>query len=62
MTRMPLADLDQQPERVRDFIGRRGNLNVFRLLANAPDVFGGWAQHGRRDFRQPDLQSARRGK
>ncbi|MDT5309724.1 MAG: hypothetical protein QOE48_5430, partial [Mycobacterium sp.] len=23
---------------------RRGNLNVFRLLANAPNVFAGWSQ------------------
>jgi 4-carboxymuconolactone decarboxylase len=25
-------------------MARRGNLNVFRLLANAPHVFGGWTQ------------------
>jgi 4-carboxymuconolactone decarboxylase len=35
--------MDQQPERVRQFIERRGTLNVLRLLANAPNVFGGWA-------------------
>jgi 4-carboxymuconolactone decarboxylase len=44
MTRLPLADMDQQPERVRQFIERRGTLNVLRLLANAPNVFGGWAE------------------
>lgn len=44
MTRIPLADMDQQPERVRQFIERRGALNVLRLLANAPNVFGGWAE------------------
>ncbi|SOX54815.1 carboxymuconolactone decarboxylase family protein [Mycobacterium ahvazicum] len=44
MTRLPLADLDQQPESTREWAARRGNLNVFRLLANAPNVFPGWIQ------------------
>jgi 4-carboxymuconolactone decarboxylase len=44
MSRIPLVEIEQQPEPIRDFIARRGNLNVFRLLANAPDVFVGWAQ------------------
>jgi 4-carboxymuconolactone decarboxylase len=44
MSRIPLASIDQQPEPIRQFIARRGNLNVFRLLANAPHVFLGWAQ------------------
>jgi 4-carboxymuconolactone decarboxylase len=44
MTRIALADLEQQPESIRDWAGRRGNLNVFRLLANAPNVFPGWSQ------------------
>jgi len=44
MTRVPLADMDQQPERVRRFVERRGTLNVLRLLADAPNVFGGWAE------------------
>ena len=42
MSRIPLADLEQQPEYIRQWSARRGNLNVFRLLANAPNVFGGW--------------------
>jgi 4-carboxymuconolactone decarboxylase len=42
MSRIPLADLEQQPESIREWAARRGNLNVFRLLANAPNVFGGW--------------------
>jgi 4-carboxymuconolactone decarboxylase len=42
MSRIPLADLEQQPEYLREWAARRGNLNVFRLLANAPSVFGGW--------------------
>jgi 4-carboxymuconolactone decarboxylase len=42
MSRIPLANLDQQPESIRQWAAGRGNLNVFRLLANAPRVFGGW--------------------
>ncbi len=42
MSRIPLANLDQQPESIRQWAARRGNLNVFRLLANAPNVFSGW--------------------
>ena len=42
MSRIPLANLEQQPEPIRQWAARRGNLNVFRLLANAPKVFGGW--------------------
>jgi 4-carboxymuconolactone decarboxylase len=44
MSRIPLASIEEQPEPVRDWIARRGNLNVFRLLANAPNVFAGWRQ------------------
>jgi 4-carboxymuconolactone decarboxylase len=44
MTRLPLASTDQQPEAIRQFVERRGNLNVLRLLANAPNVFGGWSE------------------
>jgi 4-carboxymuconolactone decarboxylase len=44
MSRIPLVEIEQQPEPIRDFIARRGSLNVFRLLANAQDVFVGWAQ------------------
>jgi 4-carboxymuconolactone decarboxylase len=44
MSRIPLADIDQQTDVVREFTVRRGALNVFRVLANAPDVFAGWTQ------------------
>jgi 4-carboxymuconolactone decarboxylase len=44
MSRIPLTDLEAQPEPIRDFAARRGNLNVFRVLANAPNVFSGWTQ------------------
>jgi 4-carboxymuconolactone decarboxylase len=44
MTRIPLAELDQLPEPMRQWAARRGNLNVFRVIANSPSVFGGWTQ------------------
>jgi 4-carboxymuconolactone decarboxylase len=44
MSRIPLVDIEEQPEPIREFTARRGNLNVFRLLANAPNVFAGWSQ------------------
>jgi 4-carboxymuconolactone decarboxylase len=44
MSRIPLAGIDEQPEEIRQWMARRGNLNMFRLLANAPQVFAGWTQ------------------
>jgi 4-carboxymuconolactone decarboxylase len=44
MSRIPLVGIEQQPEPIREFIARRGDLNIFRLLANAPNVFAGWTQ------------------
>jgi 4-carboxymuconolactone decarboxylase len=44
MSRIPLTSIEQQPEPIREFMARRGNLNGFRLLANAPNVFVGWTQ------------------
>ena len=44
MTRVSLADMDRQPERVRQLTEGRRPLNVLRLLANAPNVFGGWSE------------------
>jgi 4-carboxymuconolactone decarboxylase len=44
MSRIPLKTIEQAPEADRDFMVRRGNLNVFHLLANAPRVFGGWTR------------------
>ncbi len=44
MSRIPLASIEEQPEPIREWMQRRGNLNVFRLLANAPQVFAGWTQ------------------
>ena len=44
MSRIPLTSIEQQPEPVRQWMASRGNLKVFRLLANAPHVFPGWTQ------------------
>jgi 4-carboxymuconolactone decarboxylase len=44
MSRIPLTNIEEQPEPIRQWMARRGNLNVFRLLANAPHVFLGWSQ------------------
>jgi 4-carboxymuconolactone decarboxylase len=44
MSRIPLVSTEAQPEPIREWMARRGNLNVFRLLANAPNVFNGWTQ------------------
>ena len=42
MSRIPLTSIEQQPEPFRQWMARRGNLKVFRLLANASHVFPGW--------------------
>lgn len=44
MSRTPLVAVDQQPGPIREFMARRGALNMFRVLANAPDVFVGWTR------------------
>src|SRR5215475_9679559 len=44
MSRIPLTPAEQVPAETRDFLQRRGALNVFRLLATAPRVFRGWTK------------------
>ncbi|MFA1705962.1 carboxymuconolactone decarboxylase family protein [Mycobacterium intracellulare] len=44
MSRMPLANADEQPDRIRQLLERPGTLDVLRLIANAPNVFEEWAQ------------------
>jgi 4-carboxymuconolactone decarboxylase len=44
MSRIPVTSIEEQPDPIREWMARRGNLNVFRLLANAPHVFVGWTQ------------------
>jgi 4-carboxymuconolactone decarboxylase len=60
MSRIPLADIDSQPEPMREWMARRGNLNVFRLLANAPRVFAGWTQMVDELFASPTFDSRMR--
>jgi 4-carboxymuconolactone decarboxylase len=42
MSRIPPLPVERTPAETRDFLRRRGALNVFRLLATAPRVFRGW--------------------
>lgn len=44
MSRIPLLPVERAPAETRDFMQRRGTLNVFRLLATAPRVFRGWTK------------------
>jgi 4-carboxymuconolactone decarboxylase len=60
MSRIPLVDLEQQPESIRRWAARRGNLNVFRLLANAPNVFGGWTDMVDELFASPTFDARMR--
>lgn len=53
MTRMPLVNTDRQPERIQQFIARPDTLNVLRLIANAPNIFDGWAQMTGELFKSP---------
>lgn len=53
MTRMPLANADEQPERNKELLERPGTLDVLRLIANAPNVFEEWAQMAGQLFESP---------
>jgi 4-carboxymuconolactone decarboxylase len=60
VSRIPLVNLEEQPEPIRDWAARRGNLNVFRLLANAPTVFSGWTQMVDELFASPTFDAGMR--
>jgi alkylhydroperoxidase family enzyme len=47
MTRIAYRPLDQMTARARELTQERGNLNVYRALANAENVFTGWMIAGR---------------
>src|ERR1700733_11645080 len=47
MTRIAYRQLDEMTERARELTVERGNLNVYRALANADKVFTGWMLAGR---------------
>lgn len=53
MTRMPLVSTDRQPEGIKQPIARPDTLNVLKLIANAPNIFDGWAQHTGELFKSP---------
>jgi 4-carboxymuconolactone decarboxylase len=60
VSRIPLVNLDEQPEPIRQWAAHRGNLNVFRLLANAPTVFSGWTQMVDELFASPTFDARMR--
>jgi AhpD family alkylhydroperoxidase len=47
MTRIPYRRPEEMTEQARDLTLERGNLNVYRTLANAQNVFTGWMLAGR---------------
>jgi alkylhydroperoxidase family enzyme len=46
MTRIAYRDPREMTEQARELTARRGNLNVYRALANADNVFTGWMLAG----------------
>jgi alkylhydroperoxidase family enzyme len=50
---MPLANPDEQPERIRQLLTRPNTLDVLRLIANAPNVFESWSQMAGQLFQSP---------
>jgi len=46
MTRIPYRRPEDMNERARELTEERGNLNVYRVLANAEKVFNGWMVAG----------------
>jgi alkylhydroperoxidase family enzyme len=55
MTRIPYRRPEDMTERARELTMERGNLNVYRVLANAEKVFNGWMQAGRDGLTSPVL-------
>lgn len=53
MTRMPLVSTDRQPDGIKQPIARPDTLNVLKLIANAPNIFDGWAQMTGELFKSP---------
>jgi 4-carboxymuconolactone decarboxylase len=60
MSRISLTSIEDQPESIRQFMACRGALNVFRLLANAPNVFAGWTQMVDEIFASPTFSARTR--
>ena len=55
MTRIPYREPEDMPELARELTARRGNLNVYRALANAEKVFTAWMVAGDAALSSPVL-------
>jgi AhpD family alkylhydroperoxidase len=55
MTRIPYRRPEEMTDRARELTLERGNLNVYRALANAENVFTGWMEAGRAALISPVL-------
>jgi len=55
MTRIAYRDPEHMADRARELTGARGNLNVYRALANAENVFTGWMLAGDAALTSPVL-------
>lgn len=55
MTRTPYRRPEDMTKRARELTEERGNLNVYRTLANAENVYTGWMQAGRDALTSPVL-------
>ena len=55
MTRIPYRRPEDMTERARELTLERGNLNVYRVLANAENVYPGWMLAGRAALTSPVL-------
>ncbi|AFC43386.1 carboxymuconolactone decarboxylase family protein [Mycobacterium intracellulare] len=55
MTRIPYREPEDMPELARELTAQRGNLNVYRALANAERVFTSWMVAGDAALTSPVL-------
>ena len=55
MTRIAFRQPEEMTQRARELTLERGNLNVYRALANAEKVFTGWMEAGRAALTSPVL-------
>jgi AhpD family alkylhydroperoxidase len=55
MTRIDYRPTQQMTDQERELTVERGNLNVYRALANAENVFAGWMEAGRAALTSPVL-------
>jgi len=57
MTRITYRRPEEMTDRARELTLERGNLNVYRTLANAEKVFPGWMEAGRAALTSPVLRA-----